>query len=191
MAYAAPRYNSAHRVYPTSRQCQAENEPPLYTALVSVFTPIGPDSRDAVFVKSFGRRQAYESPRGRNPRATGDGYGDFGFRQMSAMARPPSGSSGVNADRPLRCASARCCRDGRRLGAALSASIITIDARRSVAGGWGRGTDRDAMRGHRQGAGRRSGPAAAKGVVRCRRAGLAARHRRSRTAKDGLGPARA
>ncbi|TWI36344.1 hypothetical protein IQ26_02857 [Mesorhizobium tianshanense] len=86
-------------------------------------------------VKSFGRRQAYESPRGRNPRAPGDGYGDFGFRQMSAIARPPSGSSGVNADRPLRCASARCCRDGGQLGAALSAPMITMDARGFAAGG--------------------------------------------------------
>lgn len=60
-------------------------------------------------VMSFGRRQAYESPRGRNPRATGDGYGDFGFRQMSAMARPPSGSGGFDAAGPLRLASARCC----------------------------------------------------------------------------------
>ena len=33
--------------------------------------------------------QVYESPRGRNPRAIGDGYGDFDFWQMSAMARPP------------------------------------------------------------------------------------------------------
>jgi hypothetical protein len=31
-------------------------------------------------VKSFGRRQAYESRRGTNPRASGDGYGDFDFR---------------------------------------------------------------------------------------------------------------
>src|SRR5689334_20144465 len=37
-------------------------------------------------VKSFGHRQAYESPRGRNPRATDDGYGDFGFRHISTMA---------------------------------------------------------------------------------------------------------
>ncbi|MGP2490479.1 hypothetical protein ACTDI4_02465 [Mesorhizobium sp. PUT5] len=44
----------------------------------------------AAAVKSFGRRQAYETPRGRNPRATGDGYGDFDFWQMSAVARPVS-----------------------------------------------------------------------------------------------------
>ncbi|WP_292326426.1 hypothetical protein, partial [Mesorhizobium sp.] len=86
-------------------------------------------------VKSFGRRQAYESPRGRNPRATGDGYGDFDFRQMSAVVRPVSGGSGVDADGPLRCACARCCRDGGRLAAALSALMITMDVRRSVAEG--------------------------------------------------------
>ena len=89
----------------------------------------------SVVVKSFGRRQAYESPRGRNPRATGDGYGDFDFRQMSAMARPPLGSAGVDADRPLRCASARYCRSGMRFGVALSTSIVTMGARGSVAGG--------------------------------------------------------
>ncbi|WP_250889003.1 hypothetical protein [Mesorhizobium sp. dw_380] len=60
--------------------------------------------RRSASVKSFGRRQAYESPRGRNPRATGDGYGDFDLRQMSAMARPPPRSGGFDADGPLRCA---------------------------------------------------------------------------------------
>jgi hypothetical protein len=93
------------------------------------------DCGHSAFVMSFGRRQAYESPRGRNPRATGDGYGDFGFRQMSAIARPPSGSSGVNADRPARCVAARCCWDGGRLGAALSAPMITMEARGFAAGG--------------------------------------------------------
>jgi len=38
------------------------------------------------FVKSFGRRQAYESPRGTNPRAAGDGYGDFDFRSLPRVA---------------------------------------------------------------------------------------------------------
>jgi hypothetical protein len=37
--------------------------------------------------KGFGCRQAYESLSCRNPRTTGDGYGDFDFRLMSATAR--------------------------------------------------------------------------------------------------------
>jgi hypothetical protein len=44
------------------------------------------DCGHSAYVKSFGRRQAYESPRGRNPRATVDGYGDFDLRLMSGMA---------------------------------------------------------------------------------------------------------
>ena len=56
----------------------------------------------------------YKKTRG----APGDGYGDFGFRLMSAMARPPLVIAGVGADGPLCCASARCWRpevgpDGR------------------------------------------------------------------------------
>nr|CAD6617062.1 sensor histidine kinase [Rhizobium sp. Khangiran2] len=35
-----------------------------------------PETRQAELVKSFGRQQAYEGPRGRNPRTTGGGYGD-------------------------------------------------------------------------------------------------------------------
>jgi hypothetical protein len=96
---------------------------------------VAAENCQSAVVKSFGRRQAYESPRGRNPRATGDGYGDFDFRLMSGMARPPPGSAAMNADRPLRCASARCCRPVGRLGAALSASGITMGACGSVAGG--------------------------------------------------------
>lgn len=57
-------------------------------------------------VMSFGRRRAYESPRGRNPRATVNGYGYFDLWLMSAMARPP------NADRLLRCSIARYWRPG-------------------------------------------------------------------------------
>jgi len=89
----------------------------------------------AASVKSFGRRQAYESPRGRNPRATGDGYGDFGFRLMSSMARPSSGSAAMDSDRPLLWASARCCRPGAGPGARLSASAITMDTRGPIAEG--------------------------------------------------------
>jgi hypothetical protein len=90
-------------------------------------------------VKSFGRRQAYESPRGRNPRATGDGYGygygDFGFPPVSSIARPPSGSAGMDADRALCCASARCCWFVARPDARPSFSIIGMDACGSLAGG--------------------------------------------------------
>jgi hypothetical protein len=67
---------------------------------------------DGKNVKSFGRREAYESPRGRNPRATVDGYGDFELRPMSALARLPMGSAEVDADRPLRCSIARYWRPG-------------------------------------------------------------------------------
>jgi hypothetical protein len=51
------------------------------------------------------------------------------------MARPPLEGAEVGADGQLRCASARCRRPGARLGAALSASMITMDACGSVAGG--------------------------------------------------------
>ena len=40
----------------------------------------------ADMLKGFGCRKAYESLSCRNPRATGDGYGDFELRLMSAMA---------------------------------------------------------------------------------------------------------
>jgi diguanylate cyclase (GGDEF)-like protein len=61
-----------------------------------------PKADESAIVMSFGRRQAYESPRGRNPRATSDGYGDFNLQLVSAMARPPAGSLGIDADGPLR-----------------------------------------------------------------------------------------
>ena len=86
-------------------------------------------------VKSFGRREAYESPRGRNPRATVDGYGDFELRPMSALARLPVGSAEVDADRPLRCSIARYWRPGTGPGGRRSASAFAVDARVSVAGG--------------------------------------------------------
>jgi hypothetical protein len=86
-------------------------------------------------VKSFGRRQAYESPRGRNPRATGDGYGDFDLRLVSAMTRPPLGSDGFDADGPLRLSTTLYCRLVARPDATPSASMITTDTRGSAAGG--------------------------------------------------------
>src|SRR5690606_36797054 len=95
--------------------------------LCSLPQPQAPSRAAGSFnVKSFGRRQAYESPRGRNPRATGDGYGDFELRPVSAMARPPLGGAGMDADRPLRCAFARFSRPGTRFVATLSVAIITI-----------------------------------------------------------------
>lgn len=84
-------------------------------------------------VSGAGRRTKVPEEGTRGPQATAMGIS--GFRQMSAMARPPSGSSGVNADRPARCAAARCCWDGGWLGAALSAPMITMDARGFAAGG--------------------------------------------------------
>jgi len=86
-------------------------------------------------VKSFGRRQAYESPRGRNPRATTEGYGDFDLGLVSAMAQSPQGSAAIHADRPLRCASAWLCRSRARIIADLSAWMIAMDTCRSVADG--------------------------------------------------------
>ena len=94
-----------------------------------------PESRQTALVKSFGCRQAYESPRGRNPQPTGDAYGDFGLGLVSGMACPPPGSAAVDADGPSRLAAARHCRLGTRSDAVLSASMLMMDARGSVAGG--------------------------------------------------------
>lgn len=55
-------------------------------------------------VKSFGRGRRTKVPDEGTPRATGDGYGDFDLQLMSAIARPPSVSRAMDADRPLRCA---------------------------------------------------------------------------------------
>jgi hypothetical protein len=73
-------------------------------------------------VKGFGCRQAYESPSCRNPRATIDDYGDFGFRLMSSSVRRLPGSDRVDMDEPLRRFSARDCRHDERLTTTLSAS---------------------------------------------------------------------
>ena len=86
-------------------------------------------------VKGFGCRQAYESLSCRNPRATVDGYGDFELRPISAMARPTVGSAVMDADRPLRYASARYCRPRTVLVVGLSAATVTTGPRWSVAGG--------------------------------------------------------
>ncbi|MER9128124.1 hypothetical protein NKH81_35065, partial [Mesorhizobium sp. M0959] len=67
--------------------------------------------------------------------ATGDGYGDFDLRLVSAMARPPLGSGGFDADGPFRVSATRYCRVVARPDATRSASIITMDTRGSVAGG--------------------------------------------------------
>jgi hypothetical protein len=96
-------------------------------------------------VKSFGRRQAYESPRGRNPWATVDGYGDFDLRLVSAMARPPPASGGLDAAGPFRLSATRYCRLGARPDATRSASMITMDTRGSVARGWAPAAERWSM----------------------------------------------
>jgi hypothetical protein len=95
------------------------------------------ESRQSASVKSFGCRQAYESPRGRNPRATGDGdgYGDFDLRLICAVARLQRDGGAMDADRALRCASARDSRPGTWPVTTLSAAIISMNARGSVAGG--------------------------------------------------------
>ena len=89
----------------------------------------------AGMLKGFGCREAYESLSCRNPRATRGGYGDFGFRLMSGIVRPPSGSAGIDADGPLRPSTARCFRLGGTKLATLSILMITMGARGSVAGG--------------------------------------------------------
>ena len=84
-------------------------------------------------VSGAGRRTKVPEEGTRGPQC--DGYGDFDLRLRSAMARPPLRSAGMDADRPLRCASARFSRPGTRLVATLSVATVTIDARVSVAGG--------------------------------------------------------
>src|SRR5215203_3244245 len=49
-------------------------------------------------VKSFGRRQAYESRRGTNPRGPGETYGDFDFRLVLGLVRPALACTGADAD---------------------------------------------------------------------------------------------
>ena len=46
---------------------------------LSAFSRLSPQSRHSVYVKSFGRREAYESLRGTNPRAANDGLWVFLF----------------------------------------------------------------------------------------------------------------
>ena len=74
-----------------------------------------------------------KSPR-KEPAGHRRGYGDFGFRLMSGMERPPLGSAGIDADGPPRLPVARYCRLGAR-PAALPTSMITMDAHGCVAGG--------------------------------------------------------
>lgn len=50
-----------------------------------------PEVRPSARVKSFGRREAYESLRGRNPRAAAETYGDLAFRLASRMPELRSG----------------------------------------------------------------------------------------------------
>lgn len=101
----------------------------------AALTPYLPATCLSAPVKSFGRREAYESPRGRNPRGTVDGYGDFELRPMSAMVRQMLGSAGLDADRPLRCSFAQSSRSRTRLVVSLSAATVTIGARGSVTAG--------------------------------------------------------
>jgi hypothetical protein len=70
-----------------------------------------------------------------NPRAMGDVYGDFVFRLVRGMARTSSGSAGMDADGWPRLPFAWYCRLGASKTAALSTSMIVMDARGSVAGG--------------------------------------------------------
>ncbi len=86
-------------------------------------------------VKGFGCRQAYESLPCWNPRATVGGYGNFVLRPMSATARRLLGCVGMDPERPLRCDFAQSNRSRRRLVATLSAAIVLMDTRGSVAGG--------------------------------------------------------
>ena len=90
------------------------------------FREAASDLRSTAMAKGFGCRQAYESLSCRNPRATVVGYGDFDLRSMPAMVVSLLGSAGMDAGRPLRCASARFRRPCTLLAAILLATIVTI-----------------------------------------------------------------
>ena len=132
---------------PLGRERQFENPDRMsFVALVSELGAIASNDRfnilnagscQSAFVKSFGRREAYESRRGTNPRATGYGYGygEFDLRLVLGMVRPPSESGGFDADRPLCLSATRYRRLVARPDATPSASMITMDTRGSVAGG--------------------------------------------------------
>ncbi len=86
-------------------------------------------------VKSFGRREAYESPRGRNPRTPVEGYGDFSLRLMCAVPGSQSGSGMIDGGQVASLRARVAFRAWPRLAATLSAAMITKDACGSVAGG--------------------------------------------------------
>ena len=65
----------------------------LALELTSAF-PSSPPERSESVVKSFGRRQAYESLRGANPRAANDDLWEFVFLAESSGATTGSGKAG-------------------------------------------------------------------------------------------------
>jgi len=66
---------------PTTWMSGRGQNPPKYLPGDNVrFAHSTPKCRKAAFVKSFGRREAYESPRGTNPRDPGSCLWGFGFR---------------------------------------------------------------------------------------------------------------
>lgn len=85
--------------------------------------------RQSASVKSFGRRQAYESRRGTNPRAARVVYGDFGLRRVLRVARRSVGSTRRDTDEAHCRSIERFARCGERLGYALLAPLMSFGAR--------------------------------------------------------------
>lgn len=103
-------------------------------ALMSAFRVGCPGSGRSAIVKSFGRREAYESPRGRNPRTPVEGYGDFDLRLMCAVAGSQSASGMLDGGQVASLRTRAAFRVWPRLAATLSAAMIATDACGSVAG---------------------------------------------------------
>ena len=80
-------------------------------------------------MKSFGRRQAYESRRRTNPRAASVVYGDFGLRPVLRVARRSVGSTRRDADEAHCRSIERFARCGEGLGYALLAPLTSFGAR--------------------------------------------------------------
>jgi hypothetical protein len=84
---------------------------------------------NSCLVKSFGRRQAYESRRGTNPRAARVVYGDFGLWPLLRVAGRLAGCARRDADEAHCRSIERFARCGERLGYALLASLMSFGAR--------------------------------------------------------------
>lgn len=113
---------------------QGQSETLAVRALISAFRVSSAGSGQSASVKSFGRREAYESPRGRNPRTPVEGYGDFDLRLMCAVAGSQSESGMLDGGQVASLRTRAAFRVWPRLAATLSAAMIATDACGSVAG---------------------------------------------------------